>query len=660
MKSLNDLRIESETLKEAFSRLFEPVSLGHLTLKNRIVMTAMSTRFADSGGQVTDRLIEYYVARAAGGAGLITVENASIHPQLPHIKNALGIYSNRLIPGIKALTQRIHERAAVAFLQIGLHFRQQLNGFPRYTASINAPDCTPDCRELTIEEIRFLTGLFVDAAERSRNGGFDGVEIHACHGCILSEFLSPYWNHRKDEYGGGPSGRFRFPLEILAGIRKRLGEKYPVVFRISGSEFVPEGFTPEDAVAFSKALEDSGVSAIHVSGGLGHVDHIAVAPSDVPRGILLPFGKAIKEVVGVPVIVANSLTPQLAQQAIESGQADLIGLGRPLIADPDWPHKVEQGRVNEIRPCIRCNQGCFGFLRDPTRHGITCIYNPLVGREFESPIKQAEIKRQVVVIGGGPAGCEVARVSRLRGHEVILFEKTDRLGGQFHLASVPPKKEEFSELVNFYRGELNRLGVDVRLKTEVTPDFLASLPADIRVFANGSTAIRPSIPGATLEHVISAHDVLAGQSVITKGPVVVIGGGASGLETADFLSEKGLKVTVVEMLDSVGRDIIPEIGVREFLLSRLSGKKVEIRTGHRAMKILEDAVIVSGRPLIGGEKELRIPAQYVVLALGMRPQNTFTEIQTARSGVWYWVGDCKNPGNALDAIHEAFALAIKI
>lgn len=324
------------------NRLFEHVRLGPLLLKNRLVMTAMSTRFAGPKGQVTERLNEYYATRAMGGVGLVTVEEAYIHSQLPHVSNALGIYDDLLLPGLQALTRRIHDEGAFASLQIGLHFRQQLNGFPRYAVSAKVPDGDRECTELTRDEIQYLAELFADAADRTRAGEFDAIEIHACHGCLLSEFLSPFWNKRADEYGGSPEGRFRFPLEILNVIRKRLGPEYPVIFRISGSEFTPDGFTAEDAVEFSKALEANGVTAISVSGGLGHVNHIAIPPSDVPRGLLLPIGKAIKDVVTVPVIVGNSMTPQLGEEAIKAGQADLIGLGVPLLLTHFGPSRLNR------------------------------------------------------------------------------------------------------------------------------------------------------------------------------------------------------------------------------------------------------------------------------------------------------------------------------
>ena len=640
--------------------LFEPIRLGPLNLKNRLTMTAMSTRFAGSQGEVTDRLTEYYATRAAGGTALITVEEAYIHPQLPHIKNALGVYADHLIPGLKKLTRRIHEEDGLASIQIGLYFRQQINGFPRYAVSADSPDCNPGCIELSHEEIQYLTILFVDAAERAKNAGFDAVEIHACHGCLVAEFLSPFWNHRTDAYGGSLEGRFRFPLEILNGLRKRLGENYPVLYRISGSEFTPDGFTPEDAVVFSQDLEENGVTAVSISGGLGHVNHIAIPPADVPRGLLLPMGKSIKKKVNVPVIVANSMTPQLAMDAVEQDMADLIGLGRPLIADPEWPRKVEEGRLDEIRECLRCNQGCFGGLRDPGRPWISCIYNKIAGREFECCIREAENKQRVIVVGGGPTGCEVARVSRLRGHEVILLEKSDRLGGQINTASIPPKKGDFKRMVNYFDGELKRLGVEIRLNTPATTALLDGLNPDAVVIATGSTPLKPSIPGAEKPHVSSAQAVLSGEVIIGKGPVVVIGGGATGLDVADFISVDGIAVTVVEMLDAPGRDIYEGIGVREGLLNRLQEKNAAILTGCRVVEILDDAVRISNRPLIGGGTEEVLPAKAVVLAMGMKPADALM-MPESRDGIsHYRVGDCVNPGNAFEAIHQAFELALKI
>jgi len=640
-------------------KLFEPVRIGHLELKNRLIMTAMSTRLAGPRGEVTDCLTEYYAVRAAGGAGLVTVEEASVHPQLPHVPNALGVYGNHLIPGLRILTGRIHDAGARASLQIGLYFRQTVSGFPRYCASADAPDCGPDCSELSHEEICYLTRLFADAAERAREANFDAVEIHACHGCILSEFLSPYWNKRTDEYGGDRSGRFRFALEILEGIRGRIGSDYPVIFRISGSEFYQGGFTSEDGIALSCALEMGGVAAINVSGGLGHINYISIPPSDVQRGILLPLAHGIKSAVKVPVICGNSLTPEMAEQAVSEGMTDLVGLGRPLIADPEWPLKTREGRVREIRACIRCNQGCFGGLRDPKMPGLTCLYNPCAGRELQRAIHPAAVKRKVAVIGGGPAGCEMARVARLRGHDVLLIEKEARLGGQFNLAAIPPKKNDFARLAEFYTSELPRLGVEVRLNAAATPEMIKTLSADVVVVATGSTPVVPQMRGADLPHVTTAQDVLAEKVRISDSPVAVIGGGATGLETADYLSDLGLAVTVIEMLDAPGRDMMHGIGVRELLLARLAEKKVRILTRHRAMAIEPDAVVASDRPLKGGGNEIRISAKSVVFGLGNRTEGTIGRLEPVCGcrSLLCGVGDCRFPGNALNAIHAAYDLA---
>lgn len=640
--------------------LFDQVNLGPLRLKNRLVMTAMSTSFADSLGRVTSRLADYYAARAAGGVGLVTVEEACLHPRLPHVPNALGVYGDELVPGLTRLVVRIHSAGAAASLQLGLYFRQQVNGFPRFAASAHAPDCGSGCLELTPAEIRYLTGLFVAGARRAEAAGFDAVEIHACHGCLLSEFLSPFWNKRQDEYGRSALGRFRWAVEVLRALREGLGPEYPIIFRTSASEFTPAGLSAEDGLALAKTLDAEGVTALSLSGGLGHVNHVAIPPFHVPRGLLLPFSQAVKAATTVPVIVANSLTPELAAQAVAKNQADLIGLGRSLIAEPEWPTKVAQGRLAEIRRCLRCNQGCLGGVRHPAVPGIRCMYNPEVGREGEGLLGPAARPRRVVVIGGGPAGCEAARVCRRRGHEVVLLEKEARLGGQFNLASRAPHKADFAYLVDYYSAELARLGVEVRFLTPASRALLTELKPYALVVAVGSAPARPPLPGADLPHVATAHQVLSGEVVFDAGPAVVLGGGATGLETAEFLAERGLSVNVVEMLDSAGRDIQPGLGVRESLLERLAQKKVTVLTGRRAERILPEGVEVADRPLIGGGRVTLLPARAVVLALGVVPRPDLRDWAAEVGGEWHLVGDCQTPGNGLAAIHAAFEVARRL
>jgi 2,4-dienoyl-CoA reductase-like NADH-dependent reductase (Old Yellow Enzyme family)/NADPH-dependent 2,4-dienoyl-CoA reductase/sulfur reductase-like enzyme len=645
--------------QESFERLFEAFMLGELPLRNRLVMNAMTTGFADPNGWVTDQLLDYYSARAAGGVGLVTVELAGIYPQTPHVRNALGIFVDQHIAGLQELTRRIHAEGAAASVQIGIYFRQHVSGFPRYSTNEKGPDDDSPGISLNREEIDFLIRLFADAAVRVKLSGFDAVEVHACHGCLLCEFLSPYWNKRTDEYGGNQENRNRFLLQVIEAIRVRVGPYFPVIARISASEFSSEGLSPEDALHAARSLESVGVTAISVTGGLAHKDHIAIASCHVPRGVFLTLSQTIRKEVGVPLIVGNSLTPMMAAQALEWGQADLIGLGRPLIADAQWPSKLKRGRLKEIRPCIRCNQGCIGGLRDPYRGKITCLYNPLVGREGEILFHRSGSRKRVLIVGGGPAGCECARVCRIRGHEVALLEKSKELGGSFRLAAVPPGKEDFKQLLDFYQRELSRLGVDVRLETEGTPELLQTLGADYYILATGAKPAKSSIPGSDMDHVITAFEFLSHTAVISRGPVVVVGGGATGLETALVLAAKGFEVTVVEALVSVGRDITG-VGVREYLLFALNKSNVTVLTGHRLTRIEEDRVIISERPLTGGGREIRIPARVVVFASGVEPQDRALEESLPSGAKVYRIGDCKSAGDALRAIHEAFELACRI
>ncbi|MCC8027589.1 MAG: FAD-dependent oxidoreductase [Clostridium sp.] len=644
-------------MMEHYQKLFEPFQLGTLQLRNRVMMTSMSTGFADRGGLVTQKLIDYYGARAAGGAALITVEMVDLHPQLIHVRKGLLLTGEHQIPGLRRLTDRIHREGARASVQIGGFFRPGSTGLIRYSTDEITPEGEPSLA-MNKEEMSFFTSMLVRGAQRLRDAGFDAVEIHAVHGSLLSEFLSPYWNKRTDEYGGSPENRVRFLVEIARALRKTMGEEFPILFRISSSEFTDKGYQTDDGAMYAQALESAGVTAISLSGGLGHIDHIGISPSYIPRGILLEGSGIIKKAVKIPVIVANGLTPETAEQALAEGKADLIGLGRPLIADPEWPNKVREGRV--FRPCIRCVQACIGSLRDIRNECIDCIYNTSVGREGTNELAQTETPKKVVVIGGGPAGCETARVCALRGHQVTLIEKEKELGGQFRLAALPPGKADFLLMFRYYQDILKELGVDVRYNITADAAFLKELDADVYVLAAGSTPSIPPLEGKELPKVSTAHAYLSGELEIEEGPVVIIGGGATGLETAHMFVEKGIDVSVVESLNAVGRELTASVGPKEYLLEDLQAKGCKFYTSSRAVRITEEALIVSDRPLIGGGKETSIPARWILFAAGMRPRRSLLNEETAKLGRWLAVGDCENPGNAYHAIHDAYRLALTI
>lgn len=643
----------------AFDALFRPVSIGSLKLPNRIIMSSMSTRMARTGGGMTDRLIAHYRRRARGGAALITVELADVHPLMPHLRQTLWLHNDAAVAAMRPLTDAIHEEGARASIQIGVFFRPAMAGLCQYTASLRSPEALPHAQELTAPELDRLGDVIAMGCLRAKQAGYDAVELHGVHGSIMEEFLSPFWNRRTDRYGGTRENRMRFPLEVLEKTRRLVGEEFPVIFRICGSEFHPEGSTVEDAAAFAAAAQERGLNAISLSGGIGHIDHLAISASYEKRGMLLPAARAVREHCSIPVIVANALTPQMACNAVEEGDADIIALGRPLLVDPDWPRKMREGRVEEIRPCIRCNQGCMGGLRDPSQPHILCLSNPQMGRLMQDDPPASEHPLNIVVAGGGPAGCEVACTAAQRGHHVTLLEREGRLGGQFRLAAVPPGKGDFQALSDYFEVVLPRMGVDVRLNTEATAESVGEYHADLVVVAAGSEPSVPPVPGMDLPHVCLAADVLKGTAE-PKGSVVVLGGGATGLETAHLLAERGQRVTVVDLLQEFGRDIVAHVGVREKLLRLLEEAGVTFMPRMRVKAVTAEGVVLDDRPLFGGGQTQLVPADSVVVAMGQRPAVALLRELEAAGIRCVALGDCARPGNALAAMHDAYDLALSL
>ena len=643
----------------AFDALFQPISIGSLKLPNRIIMSAMSTRFPQAGNWVNDKVIEHYCRRARGGASLITVELADVHALTPHLKQVLWLHNDSCIPVMRRLTDAIHENGAKASIQLGVFFRPAVAGLCHYTSSLQSPEAQPNAQELTAYELDKLSDLIAAACLRAKKAGYDTVELHGMHGSIVEEFLSPFWNKRTDEYGGSRENRMRFPLELLEKTRKLVGEEFPIIFRICGTEFHPDGTDIDDAVAFCLAAQERGLDALSLSGGIGHIDHLAISASYEKRGMLLPASRAIKENCRIPVIVANALTPQMAHDAVANGDTDIVALGRPLLVDPDWPIKMKEGRPEEIRPCIRCNQGCMGGLRDVSLPHILCLANPQMGRVDQEVPAATEQPRNIVVIGGGPAGCEFAYTAAQRKHRVTLLEKEPRLGGQFRTAAVPPGKEDFRALSDYFEVNLPRVGVDVRTSCEATMEMIKALNPDLVVVATGSTPAVPPIPGINQPHVSLAVDVLNGKAS-PKGNVVVLGGGATGLETGHLLAEKGHAVTVVDMLQEFGRDIVSHVGVREKLLHLMEEVGVKFIPRKRVKAIVVDGVELDDRPLFGGGNVEFLAADSIVVAMGQRPVVALAEeLEKAGFNVMR-LGDCARPGNALVAIHNAYDAGLTV
>ena len=504
-----------------YKHIFEPYKLRGVTLKNRLISAPCERNYANTDGSVTQKYIDYVVERAKGGVGLINIESIYIDPVgRGHIRQ-LGIHDDRLIPGLKRMTDAAHAHGA----KIAAHLYAAGRESSSYITGLQpiAPSNVP-CkilaggdmpRELTLEEIKDQIEKFGDAARRGVEAGFDVIVVHGAHGYIIGQFLSPFSNKRTDQYGGSFEKRMRFPLEVLAKIRSVVGRDVPIAYRMSADEKVEGGMTVDDSVRFSVALENAGIDLIDVSSGIYESIGWIAQSMAYPRGCLVEDGWKIKQKVGIPVSIVGRINhPDLAEEILASGKADFISLGRALHADPYWPLKAKEGRVDDIRICPAC-MSCSDQLA--TNNPITCAINPEAGRESELKIRPAARRKKVLVVGAGPAGMEAARVASLRGHKVILCEKSDKMGGQINYAAKPSHKKEFMGIVDYLETQLRKSAVEIRMGTAVTAELIENMNPEAVIIATGAEPAVPFTPGANKSHVYSAIDVLSG-NVSLKGP----------------------------------------------------------------------------------------------------------------------------------------------
>ena len=635
------------------TNLFTPITIGKIEVKNRIVMPALTTGF--SLDEVTDQLKNYFAARAKGGVGLIVVGIAAIEKGTEYV---ISVSDDKYIPSLRDLVNAIHSNGAKVAIQLwhpGRYEFTQITGRQPVSASDIAPPIFTDQkpRPLTISEIEKLEDDFAQGARRAKEAGFDAVEFICSAGYLISQFLSPVTNKREDKYGGSLENRMRFILEAIERTKRLVGGDYPIMCRISGDELIPGGNTLKETKVIAQALAKAGVHALNVTAGW-HESRVPMITMEVPRGGYVYLAEGIKKALEgteVRVIASNRINdPLLAEQILREGKADMVSMGRALVADPELPNKAREGRFNEIITCVACCQGCFDNLFAATP--LTCMMNPLVGREGEVEIKLAERPKRVLVVGGGPAGMKAAQIAALRGHRVALYEKNDRLGGQLNLASAPPGREELGVIVRYLSSQLQKLGVEVRMREEAKPDLLEKLKPDVVVVATGSVPIIPKFPGVDSPRVVQAWDVLAGKDASGKN-IVVIGGGGVGCNTAYYLAAKGKKVTLLEMLEKTARDV--GITSRWIVRENLRKSGVKTFTSTRVERISENGVFAKR----DGE-ELFFPADLIVLAIGSKPYRSFADAAKGKVPELYEIGDCVEPRKALQAIHEGWDAGLKI
>ena len=650
----------------SYEHLLSPLKIGSLTIRNRVIMGAMGNGTENMDQTMGECSIAYYAERAKGGVGLIINETTRVTDE-PH--GCMGprqssAASDRLIESLHELAEAVHFYGGAIFMQLHHPGRQGfVPGGECFTPSGVPGMFGGPCHTMTVEEIHKLVGQFVDAAERCYKAGIDGVEIHGAHGYLLTQFLSPFTNKRTDEYGGSIENRARIIKEIIEGIRERVGRDYPVIYRISADEFLERSTVPlpegeiglkiSEAVAACRYLVPFGLDAVNVSAGVYETMNEAWEPISYPEGWKLYLAEEIKKAVDVPVFGVGSIrTPDFAEQVLAEGRVDGVVLARQMLADPDWVNKVKEGRVKEIRRCISC-LNCMEHMGGDNGiigHGLTCAVNARNAREwFFNDLRRNGAGRKVVVIGGGPAGLEAARVLAERQFSVTLFEKSGMLGGQLNLANKPPHKEKINWLIEYFTHQMELLSVDVRLNTLATPEAVKAINPEAVFVGTGSETIIPrSIPGTEKDFVCTSAEILNGAVKLSGKKVAVVGSGMTGLETAELLASQGNEISVIEMAETIAPGAyfqnVNDVRKRldPFAVYYTGHKLLEIQDGALKLEKTENGEIVT------------LPADYVVLSLGVKADQSVAQAMEDICPKVFRIGDTRQIGRIQSAVASAY------
>ncbi|GAA2850719.1 FAD-dependent oxidoreductase [Pseudonocardia halophobica] len=628
------------------SVLFTPVRLGPLTLKNRLVMAPMGTCL-DNGGYITDDTVAYYRRRAEGGVGAITVEGCLVSADT--VGPEPRICGPEYLPGLRRVVEALHGRVGEgADVTVGVQLmhpgRQVVDGPSVAPSPVPLNSASPVPHELTVPEIERIVADYARAARYAEEAGYDYLEVHGAHGYLPSNFLSPQHNHRTDAYGGTLENRARFSVEVARAIVAACD--LPLVWRLNGTDAEPGGFDLESAVAVARMLEEAGVASISVSSGTWLTLQQTLAPMSVPRGHMRPLVRAVKQAVSVPVMAVGRLDdPELAENIVEWGEADMVLLGRGLIAEPDWPLLVRDGRRDELRPCIACN-ACVDLVGRGER--ARCSVNPEVGRERTWEVEPAARPRRVMVVGSGPSGLEAARLARLRGHEVSIWERDAELGGKLEVAGLAPSKREVLRFREHQARRLTALGVEIHTSAPVSAGTVAAERPDVVIVATGADPLVPPIPGIDGPIVHDAQRLLRGEIAVGPGTrLVVVGGSATGCETAELMRARGAEVTIVEMRGSIGRGI--EAITRRQLVRQLKKDGVEVLT--RATVVGIEPGVVHWQEADGTPHS--IEADLVALAIGWRPtgSDVTTGLELGEGIEVRVLGDADSPADFVRAVN---------
>jgi 2,4-dienoyl-CoA reductase-like NADH-dependent reductase (Old Yellow Enzyme family)/thioredoxin reductase len=645
----------------AFTRLFSPIRIGHAEAKNRIVSTPHGAAFGEKGN-ITERYIRYHEEKARGGCGVVMMfGSSSIHPSSINDWGEVNNWDDSVIPQFRQMSEAVHRHGALCLSQISHRGRR---GHSWYSGTaLWAPSDTREERHrewphvMTKAEIREVIDAWAAAAVRLKKGGYDGADIPLYGGHLLENFISPLANTRTDEYGGSLENRLRLPTEVLRALRETVGRDFIIGLRHSGDHFVEGGLTREELLEIARRLDALGIADYWMVSGSNTETlryEAAVTPSHYhPRGVFNDLAALTKSVVRVPVIVAGRMvTAEQAEAALASGVCDLVGMTRALIADPEMPKKVADGRLDDVRVCVGASEGCIGRLRQGK--AITCVQNPAIGREAELlQIHPASTRRRVVVVGGGVAGLEAARVAALRGHHTILFEATATVGGQVLAVARAPKREDYANIPAWLANQAKKAGVEIRLNTRASGADVLALRPDAVIVATGATQRLPDIPGVKLPHVSTTVDVLMGRTAPGRRVVIVDEEGYfAAPSTADFLAERGAQVTIMCRYFMVGEDI--DEGTRSDLYARLFARGVTLQPMTRAIEVLPQGVRTRHT---FSNAEAIVEADSVVIAFGGKAHDPLSRELEGKVAELKVIGDAYSPRRVHDAILDGTRVA---